>query len=215
MFDGPADVARTLGWLDDLIECTCPLPPVLVGETLGAAIAARFAIEHSERIAELVLVDALGLTSFNPTPEFGRALQAFIAAPGETTHDDLWSLCAFDLVPLRRQLGERWELIKAYNLELARTPVAREAMDQLMGQFGIRAISNADLARIGVPTALIWGRQDRVTPVRVAEEAAARFGWPLTVIDNAGDAPDFEQPGAFVKALRSVLGAPKIQQAAL
>jgi pimeloyl-ACP methyl ester carboxylesterase len=61
--DGPPDADRMLGWLDDLIECTCPTPPALVGHILGGAIAARFAIDRSERISRLVLVDALGLTA--------------------------------------------------------------------------------------------------------------------------------------------------------
>ena len=40
-------------WLEDLLDCTCPVAPVLIGHTLGGAIAARFAVEHSERLAAL------------------------------------------------------------------------------------------------------------------------------------------------------------------
>ncbi len=69
--DGPIDVDRILAWLDDLIECTCPTPPTLVGQILGGAIAARFASNRGERLSRLVLVDALGLAAFQPAPEFG------------------------------------------------------------------------------------------------------------------------------------------------
>ena len=64
------------------------------------------------------------------------------------------------------------------------------------------AIAPADLARIGVPTTLIWGRHDRATPLAVAQEAGDRYGWPLRIIENAGDDPPMEQPHAFLAALR-------------
>ena len=37
-----------------------------------------------------------------------------------------------------------------------------------------------------VPTALDWGRHDRVMRLRIAEEASARYDWPLHVIEDAG-----------------------------
>jgi pimeloyl-ACP methyl ester carboxylesterase len=60
------------------------------------------------------------------------------------------------------------------------------------------------LAGIAVPTTLIWGRHDLATSLGVAEAASARYGWPLRVIEDAGDDPVMEQPERFVQALRSV-----------
>ena len=40
----------SLDWLDELIERTCPSPPVLVGHVLGGAIAARFAVDQGDRL---------------------------------------------------------------------------------------------------------------------------------------------------------------------
>jgi pimeloyl-ACP methyl ester carboxylesterase len=56
-----------------------------------------------------------------------------------------------------------------------------------------------------VPTSLIWGRQDLQVRLAVAEAASARHGWPLQVIDRAGDDPPMEQPAAFPTALRAAL----------
>jgi FAD/FMN-containing dehydrogenase/pimeloyl-ACP methyl ester carboxylesterase len=184
-----------LAWLQTLIESTCAAPPVLVGQTAGGALAARFAQEHSDRIARLVLVDALGLTPFVPAPEFGHALQAFMAEPSRETHDQLWAVCAFDLDGFRERLGERWEPFAAYNLERAGAP----GVGPLIERFGMPAIE--DLDRISAPTALIWGRQDLATPVAVAEAVSERHGWPLHVIDDCADAPPLEQPEAFLRAL--------------
>ncbi len=204
--DGPIDVERILAWLDDLIECTCPTPPVLVGQILGGAVAARFACERSERLNSLVLVDALGLAAFQPAPEFGMALTEFAAQPTEETHDRLWSRCTFDLDAMRDRLGQRWEWIKAYNVDRARTPGLQATQQGLMEQFGMPAIPSADLRRITVSTTLIWGRHDLATSLSVAENASARYGWSLHVIENAADDPPMEQPEAFLASLRAELG---------
>jgi pimeloyl-ACP methyl ester carboxylesterase len=80
------------------------------------------------------------------------------------------------------------------------------AQNRLIELFGMPAITPDVLARIAAPTALVWGRHDLATPLSVAAQASARFGWPLHVIEDAGDEPTIEQPGEFLKVLRSVLG---------
>jgi pimeloyl-ACP methyl ester carboxylesterase len=204
--DGPADAERVIRWLDDLIERTCASPPVLVGQTLGGAIAARYAAARGAALSRLVLVDTLGLTAFQPAPEFGAALSAFMADPTEETHDGLWRRCVVDLAALRGRLGPQWTWIKAYGLDRARTPAAA-AQHALMAELGLPAIPPATLARIAVPTALIWGRHDLAIPLDVARDASARYGWPLHVIEEAGADAPLEQPEAFVAALRAALAA--------
>ncbi len=207
VLDRPADEGQMMRWVDDLIEHTCPGPPALVGHILGGAIAARYAAERGQRLRGLVLVDTLGLTAFQPTPEFGRALSAFLADPTDDTHDGLWGRCAFDLAALRGRLGPQWVWLKAYDLDRARTPALAAAQHAMMAALGVPAIPPATLARIAVPTALVWGRHDAATAPSVAQDASARFGWPLHVIEEAGADAPLEQPEAFVDALRAVLAA--------
>jgi pimeloyl-ACP methyl ester carboxylesterase len=95
--------------------------------------------------------------------------------------------------------------MKAYNLDLASTPAVAEAGSKLMELFAMPAIPAEVLARIVVPTTLIWGRHDLATPLRIAEAASARYGWPLHVIEHAGDDPTIDQPEQFLHALRSAL----------
>jgi pimeloyl-ACP methyl ester carboxylesterase len=40
--------------------------------------------------------------------------------------------------------------------------------------------------------------------------ASARYGWPLYVIEDAGDDPAMEQPEAFLEALRSSLADARV-----
>jgi pimeloyl-ACP methyl ester carboxylesterase len=203
--DAPLDAERMLAWLGQLVERTCPSPPVLVGRGLGGALAARFAVDAGARLERLVLVDAFGLADFDPTPGFGLAASRFLEQPTERTRDELFGYCFVDLDGVRAQVGERWAPLAAYTLERARTAGLRTALDSLMPQFGLPAIAPADLARIAVPTSLIWGRQNLQVRLAVAEAASARHGWPLHVIDNAGDDAPMEQPQAFLAALRHAL----------
>jgi pimeloyl-ACP methyl ester carboxylesterase len=191
-------------WLGDLIAQTCSEPPVLVGRVVGGAIAARYAAEHPGSVSSLVLVDMTGLVPFEPDPRFGLALHRFVADPTNTTFERAMHFCTFDLDSIRSRLGDRWSAYSRYAVELVRTPQVQRAMGSFLQMYAVPIPSDV-LERIDVPTTLIWGRHDLATPVGVAQEAAQRYGWPLHVIDDAGDDPPLDQPEAFVNALRTAL----------
>jgi pimeloyl-ACP methyl ester carboxylesterase len=203
--DGPPDAARVLAWFGELVQRTCPAPPALVGASLGASIAARFAIAHPDRLSRLVLAGAGSLDRFRPAPGVVLAMIRFIARPSERTQQGFLRQVAVDPARVRALMGERWEASQAYSLERARTPSVRAANRRMLRELGTKTIPPEDLARIAIPTALVWGRHDRVMRLRVAEEASARYGWPLHVIEDAGHFA-VEQPEAFQGALRAALG---------
>jgi pimeloyl-ACP methyl ester carboxylesterase len=198
---GPPDAARVLAWLGVLTERACPEPPAIVGASLGASIAARFAIAHPDRLSRLVLVDAGSLARFRPAPGVLLALVRFLARPSERTQQGFLRQVAVDPARARAQQGAD---ARAYGLELARTPSVRAANRRLLRELGTRAIPPEQLAGIAVPTTLVWGRQDRVMRLRIAEEASARYGWPLEVIEDAGHL-SIERPEASRAALRAAL----------
>ena len=204
--DGRPDVNSVLTWLDELIEQTCAIPPVLVGKGPGGALAARFAIEHSDRIDRLVLVDAHGLDRFRPAPGMALTFIGVLLRPTERgLQRGFRRYCFVDLGGVRAEMGERYEWMAAYALDRLRTPSVKAAMRSLGRQLA-SAIPSRELARIAVPTTLIWGRHDLGVRLNVAEKASARYGWPLHVIENARDDPAIEQPQAFLRALHAALG---------
>ena len=203
--DGPPAADRVLAWLGELIDRTCATPPVLVGVSLGASIAARFAIAHPDRLSRLVLVDAGGLGRFRPAPGLVVAMIGFIARPTQRTQQRFLRQVTVDPARVRAGMGERWEASQAYYLDRARTPSVRAANRRLLRELGTRPIPPEDLARIAAPTSLIWGRHDRVMRLRIAEAASVRYGWPLHVIEDAGHF-SMEQPEAFRAALWAALG---------
>jgi pimeloyl-ACP methyl ester carboxylesterase len=206
MSDASLHVDRVLAWLGQLIDQTCDSSPALVGQLLGGAIAARFAAGHRDRVSRLALIDTFGLVPFQPEPEFGKALHQFMAHPDERTHHDLWRHCAFDLDGLLQRIGERWDTFASYNVDRVRTPSVQAAAGTLMELFAVKAIPEGELARSTAPTTLIWGRNDRATPLSAAEAASARFGWALNAIDACADDPPIERPEALLRLLLSFLG---------
>jgi pimeloyl-ACP methyl ester carboxylesterase len=203
--EGELDAGRVMSWLDELIERTCDSQPALVGHLGSGSIAARFAVERGRRLRSLVLVDSFGLGRFRPSPGFALALIRYVARPTTRTYDGLMQRCTVDLDGVRAGMGERWEPFEAYTLDRARSPEGKAALRVLMRELAVPAIPPSDLERITVPTTLIWGRQDPVNRLRVAEAASERYEWPLHVIEDAGDDSPIEQPEAFVRALHAAL----------
>lgn len=203
--DGRLDRDTVLAWLDRLITATGDEPPVVVGHLLGGAIAARYAVDHSDRLAHLVLVDTLGLGWFRPSPRFAIPMMRFMARPTERSRDRLFAQCFEDWDRTSGNFGEQWDDLLAYALDRAQQPQTQAALRALMPRFGMPPIPHRYLDRITAPTTLVHGRGDLQVDVALAEAASRRHGWPLHVIDDARDDPAAEQPERFVAALREAI----------
>jgi pimeloyl-ACP methyl ester carboxylesterase len=60
--------------------------------------------------------------------------------------------------------------------------------------------------RIRAPTLIVWGREDKLIPVREGERLAAALpGSRLLVLPDAGHLPQREQPEAFGRAVAEFL----------
>ena len=205
--DGSPDAASALAWLDELIDSTCAIPPVLVGKGAAGALAARFSIDHSDRVDRLVLVNTYGLDRFRPPPGMALSFIGVLLRPSERgLQRSFRNYCFVDLDGVRTEMGERYEWMAAYALDRFRTPSVKAAMRSLFRELA-STIPPEDLDRIAVPTTLIWGRHDVGMRLNVAEAASLRYGWPLHVIENARDDPAVEQPEAFLEALHTALGS--------
>ena len=205
--DGPLDADTALAWLDELIDQTCAIPPVLVGKGIGGVSPLG-----SRSTTAIVLMDwcwwtPYGLDRFRPPPRMALSFIRVLLRPSERgLQRSFRNYCFVDLDGVRAAMGERYEWMTAYALDRFRTPSVKAAMRSLFRQL-TPTIPAEHLDRIAVPTTLIWGRQDLGTRLNVAEAASVRHGWPLHVIDNARDDPAIEQPAAFLKALRIALGS--------
>lgn len=195
------DVDTVFSWIDALIEECCDARPVMVGHILGGSVAARYAVDHADRLERLVLVDSLGLAKFRPNPRFALGLLGFMLRPTARSHQRFMSQCLADVEPVEQSMGDKWAALRDYSLDRANDPGVKTAMKFFMNELGVPPIPPTDLESISTPTSLVWGRHDKANKLRVAETASERYGWPLQVIDGAADDPPIEQPEDFVTAV--------------
>jgi pimeloyl-ACP methyl ester carboxylesterase len=197
------DAERVFAWVDDLIDTCCQDRPVAVGHILGGSVAARYAVDHSERLARLVLVDSLGLAKFRPNPRFALGLIGFMARPTERSHRRFMAQCLAEVEPVEHAMGDKWIALRDYTLNRAKDPDVKAAMKFFMGTLGVPRIPEVDLAAITTPTSLIWGRADKANRLRIAQAASEAYGWPLHIIEGAADDPPMERADEFVAAVLS------------
>jgi pimeloyl-ACP methyl ester carboxylesterase len=204
---GRLDAPGLVAWLSDLIAQTCPEPPTLIGISLGGSMAARFAVKHGDRVRRIVLVNSGGLGRAWPAPGALVALVWYSMRRSPATFDRVIRYVVVDPERVRNEWGDRWAAFRAYDMDRTAQKKVRAADSQLLRCMNMPRIPPDQLREISVPVALIWARNDRITRFRIAEDASARFGWPLYPIDDCGHFSIGERPDAFLEALRAAIGA--------
>ena len=158
----------------------------LVGQSMGGYIAAKFAVEHGARIEKLVLVCPIGL----PVPP-GQPTVNFLEVPPE----QLPALLAHNPQTVIKHLpaGAPPPEFIAERAKEAKTAGrvldgGRRTFDDKLPRY---------LHRLTMPTLLIWGNQDKLTPTAQHKTwAKALPNATVRLFDNAGHLVLDEAPSA-------------------
>lgn len=171
-------------------------PAVLVGHSLGGAVAMQLAHDQPALVRGLVVVNSAGLGS-----EISQALLDRVEA--EPSLDEARALLDlfFENKKLILDRGVE-EMYQARN-----TPGADAAMKAVSASAFNREGQTLDLptklGAIAVPTLIVWGEFDRVIPIGHAAEAARQIpGSWLQVIRGAGHVPQVEAPAEMATVMR-------------
>ena len=160
--------------------------PLVVGHSLGAAVATGIALNHPADVSGIVLLDGDALRGGGGGSVFG----ALLIDPYFTSVYRL--LTGSDLV--FRQVLER-------ALGPDRPPITRGMLDQFQRPFhlqgtaqqlrnmlprGIIGLNPSDLSHVHVPATVVWGQYDSVDSPSAGRRTAAALHAPFKVIPQAG-----------------------------
>ncbi|MFO7605943.1 MAG: alpha/beta hydrolase [Desulfurivibrionaceae bacterium] len=193
-------------------------PVILLGHSLGGALVLRYASIYPETVDHLVVVDAAGIlhrialsknfVRFEEPEPRRKGLPGLIQKPLEKP-----------LHALNKFAGNTME-----NLEFAKTDLGLETIigypwlrkfllggnPQAIASLAlVQEDFTAHLAGNKVPTSIIWGRDDDVSPLRTAKLLAGKLPVSrLRIIERAGHVPLRDQPGEFNRVLLAEIEAP-------
>ncbi len=162
-------------------------PSIVVGHSLGGAVALKLAIEHPDLVAGLVLIDSAALG-----PAISDELLRLMGGAGgtETAHGLLELFFEDQKLVNDRGVEEMAGFQRNGGWE-AQQAVSDAAFSGGTQHFGIEQA----LVGIDKPVLLIWGEKDRVIPLSHAVDALSVFpDAVLKVIANIGHVPQVERP---------------------
>lgn len=177
------------GAVKEFIEALGVDKVTLAGNSLGGWIAALVALDSPDKVSRLVLVDSAGLRR-----EAARTDVPLNPATREEEKALLLALFADKAKVTESLLNEQWDYRKD----------VRSTVQATIESFKTKApFLDSRLRDIKVPTLIIWGKQDLLVPLDIADRFARGIrGSKLIVIDNAGHLPQVEQPKAFTRAVK-------------
>jgi 4,5:9,10-diseco-3-hydroxy-5,9,17-trioxoandrosta-1(10),2-diene-4-oate hydrolase len=176
----------------------------VVGSSLGGLVGLHLALSEPSRVSALGLIASAGLgrevtyaLRSLALPGIGRLAVAWgKRSPGAAQRALGRATLLFARprnVPLK-WLKEQYRLARLPGFVEAQLATVR-AQVRLKGQ---REVLMNRLARMEVPTIVVWGTRDRVLPYSQAKEAASHLqeGY-LELISDCGHLPHVEQPDRF------------------
>ncbi|HZL16285.1 MAG TPA: alpha/beta hydrolase [Polyangia bacterium] len=182
--------ARLYSALCEVLAALVPEPMVLVGTSLGGALALRYALEHPARLAALALISPAGAQM----------------TPSEW--DDLRSIFAIDSADGARRLLERlYHRAPWYLSVLApglRNVMQRAAVRDVMGAATPDDLPTPDgLRQLSMPILLLWGQSERLLPASSLSYFRRHLPEHAVIEEPAGfgHSPHFDDPARLAARL--------------
>jgi pimeloyl-ACP methyl ester carboxylesterase len=176
-------------WLLAFLEALGLDRVVLGGHSMGGAVVQRLALDHPGRVRGLVLLGTGGCL------RVATRLLGLLRAGGAEGRDLVRSLSYSPATPPER-------VREASQAVLETSPLVTFGDFVACDGFDVRS----ELPRLRIPTLIVVGREDRLTPPKLSAELAATIPQAqLLEIGEAGHFPQLEQPAAVNTALRAFL----------
>jgi pyruvate dehydrogenase E2 component (dihydrolipoamide acetyltransferase) len=194
---GHADVGALAGAVRDFMDAKGIAKAHLVGHSLGGAIALELALNLPDRVASVTAICSAGLG-----PEINMAyVDGFMAAKRRKQLQPVLELLVADPDMVSREMIE--DVLKFKRLDGVEAALNRIVDDTFAG--GRQAFQlTGRLRELTVPVQVIWGRQDRIIPVRHSEDLPSRVH--VQVFDDAGHMVHMEKAAEVNELIERMVG---------
>ena len=175
--------------------------PIVVGHSLGAAVAVADALRHPGEAAGIVLLDGDALAAGGGAGWLTHLLinpyytSVFRIATGADwlVRRALHSAYGPDAPPLDRSVLQEWE-------RPFRVQSTQGAFKTLLS-YGIQGFQLAELAAVRVPSIVVWGANDTVDSISAGRHTAAVLHAPFVLVPAAGHLSMLGKPTFVAAAL--------------
>jgi pyruvate dehydrogenase E2 component (dihydrolipoamide acetyltransferase) len=160
--DQRADVGMLAGAVLDFMDAKGIGKAHLVGHSLGGAIALDLALNHTDRVRSVTAICSAGLGA-----EINMAyIDGFMAAKRRKQLQPVLEMLVADPGMVSREMIE--DVLKFKRLDGVETALNRIIEGSFAG--GRQAVQlTGRVGELNVPVQVVWGRQDRIIPVRHSE----------------------------------------------
>lgn len=164
---------------------------VLIGNSLGGQIAIDFCLKHHDMVDKLVLVGSAGLHEGSlVASKYPRRSLAMVREKTEEIFYDNKYVTDELVCKIHKVLNDRRYL--RFLLKITKATRNRNMKDEI--------------GLLDIPTLIIWGENDIITNVCVAEEFhRGIMNSKLFFIPSCGHVPQIEKPKEFAEILREFL----------
>lgn len=178
---------------------------MVVGHSMGGAVAMRLALRHPRRVKRLVLVDSASDREFRR----GLGVASFLRPVMYVATPFTVQSRRYRRLALRAQVHDP-ALVTPEFVEAHFRPSRMKGHRRALGALMVDRRRDEPLRpeEIGAPTLILWGEHDRFLPPEAGEELAGRIpNARLELVPSAGHLPLEEQPDYCNRALLAFLGA--------
>jgi 3-oxoadipate enol-lactonase len=179
-----------------LLDTLGARPGVVVGLSMGGYIAFAFWRRHRAKVRALVLADTRAGADTDEAREKRRRLIEVARSRGSGSLAEMQTTSMVGETTRQR----RPEVVEKVRSMMAAAPVEGivGALDAMMA----RPDSTPTLATIDVPTLIVVGEEDALTPPKEAQAMQEKIrGSRLEVIAEAGHICNMERPAAFTRVV--------------
>lgn len=182
----PLHLQNYVAWLEKKTQSLDSF--ILLGHSFGGQLATRFARLHPDKVAKLILIDSSGIIDHSFPKKLKRTIFKTIAKVGRTfTQSSV----------LRRLL---YQVARESDYYQA-SPTQRQTLQNILTDE-----VKQDLPSITAPTLVIWGENDRITPLQFGETFSKAIPQAqFVIIAKARHSPIYTHPEKVLPAVTTFL----------